>query len=399
MKYNLHLLAIITLICLAFLSCKKDILNEPVSLGNNSLSFADSSANNLNNAKYQALLDKYIKKGIPGLVILIKTPQDGLWIGSAGYARIEDKTPMSKLSILYSASVAKTYTAVAIMLLVEEGKIALDDKMNKYLPKDMCDKLPNGNKATVRQLLNHTSGIPNNDWSTIMIAKILNDPFSIAPEDNITCEYGVSPAFEPGKQVLYSSTGYELLARIIDHITGESHGKYFTSHIFEPLSLENTYYKNEAEYPHPKGLVNGYFDRLGNGKIENVSDIWNYTVKIYAGGDGLMASIYDYYLFLDGLVKGKLVNSDSYKEMNTWVKSNYNDSYYGLGLYKAATKYGYKIGKSGTGMGCGMDIYYFPEKDTYILSGTNLGTFIDSDLSLIYSNDFKNELLDLVFKN
>ncbi|MEO6000091.1 MAG: serine hydrolase [Chitinophagaceae bacterium] len=113
---------------------------------------------------YQALLDEYVKKGVPGLVVLIKTPNEGLWIGTSGYSGIEVKTPMQKCNIVYSASIGKTFFAVAIMKLAEEGKLNLDDKINQYLHVDICDKIPSGNTATIRNLLGQRAGISN--WNS-----------------------------------------------------------------------------------------------------------------------------------------------------------------------------------------------------------------------------------------
>jgi D-alanyl-D-alanine carboxypeptidase len=399
MKLNKLLFVVATLVFFILFSCKKTELNEPVS-SNCSLSFADSSANNPKNLIYQALLDKYVKEGLPGLVVLIRTPNEGLWIGSSGYARIEDKTLMKKCNIVYSASIGKTYCAVAIMQLVDEGKLSLDDKINLYLSAEICDNIPNGNTATIRNLLGHTSGIPNFDDGTQFIADVLNNPFSITTDDLIKYEYGKNALFLPGEGYEYSSTGYELLARIIDKVTGENHGKYYTSHIFQPLGLNNTYYKNQTGFPKPDGLVNCYFDRLGDGKIENVSNVNNYLTQVFTGSDGIMASVYDYYLFIEALMKGNLVSSQSLQQMTNWhdTYSSKPKMKYGFGLYQIETKYGYKVGHDGDAMGAAADVHYFPDHDITIVTATNIGTFLDTDLSLKYNNDFQDELLDAVFK-
>ncbi len=398
MKLNKLFFVISTLVFFSVYSCKKAELNEPVS-SDCSLAFADSSANNPKNSTYQAVLDKYVKKGLPGLVVLIRTPNEGLWIGASGYARIEDNTPMKKCNIVYSGSIAKTYTAVAIMFLYEEGKIKLDDKINQYLSKDICDNIPNGNKATIRQLLSHTSGIPNLDSDPGFVSKILNEPFSITRQNVLKIMYGEKPLFKPGEGYEYSSTGFELLTHIIDEVTGEPHGSYFTSHIFMPLGVQNTY-KSEEDLPKPEGLINAYFDRLGDGKIENVSDINYHLTEILSGASGIMASIYDYYVFNEALFKGNLLAKETLDQMTVW-----HDTYtskpknkYGLGLYRIETKYGYKVGHDGDGIGEGTDMFYFPEYDITIVTATNLGTFLDTDLSRKYNNDFQDELLDVVFK-
>jgi D-alanyl-D-alanine carboxypeptidase len=394
---KIYFLALMALGLVLF-SCRKQEVDEPVQQGN-VLPFADSSDLNPKKAIYQAVLDKYVSKGLPGVAVLIRTPGEGLWIGVSGYARIEDKTPVEKNSVYYSASIGKTYCAVAVMKLAEENRLDLDDQINEYLPEDICNNIPNGNSATIRQLLGHTSGIPNFDAGTSFIADVLTDPYSIQTEDLIRYEYGKSPLFKPGEGYQYSSTGFELLALIIDNVTGENHSKYYTSHIFQPLGLTDTFYKNEAGFPKPDGLVNCYFDRLGDGRIENVSGVNNYLTQVFTGSDGIMASVYDYYVFLEALVKGNIVTEGSFQQMTDWHDTHsYTTDQYGLGLMKRDTPYGYKIGHDGDAMGAGADMFYFPEKDVTIITATNLGTFLDTDLPLIYNEDFQEELLDCIFE-
>jgi D-alanyl-D-alanine carboxypeptidase len=166
-----------------------------------------------------------------------------------------------------------------------------------------------------------------------------------------------------------------------------------------PIGLENTFYKQQAGFPTPPGLVQCYFDRLGNGEIENVSATNNYLTKIFTGSDGIMASVYDYYLFINALVNGNLVSGESFNEMTNWRDTySWTTNQYGLGLQKRDTKYGIKIGHDGDAMGAGADMFYFPESDVFIVLATNLGTFLETDLTELYNSDFQDELLDIVFK-
>jgi|WetSurMetagenome_2_1015567.scaffolds.fasta_scaffold02736_7 D-alanyl-D-alanine carboxypeptidase len=385
------------LLLITVFSCKKEETNVPVS-SDCVLPFADSSESNPRGSAYQSILDKYVKRGLPGLIVLIRTPAEGIWVGASGDARIENHTLMKPCDIVYSASIGKTYCAVAIMQLVDEGKISLDDKINQYLPSDICDNIPNANDATIRQVLGHTAGIPNFDDDPQFIADVLNNPFAITTDGMIKYVYGEKALNAPGDEYHYSSTGYELLARIIDNVTGENHSKFYTSHIFQPLGLTSTYYKNEPGFPEPDGLVNCYFERLNDGKIENVSDINNYLTQMFTGSDGIMASVYDYSVFIDALVTGKLVSPGSYNQMTQWHDAPAGTTKkYGLGLQRRETPYGYKIGHDGDAMGAGTDMYYFPESGITIVTATNVGTFLETDLPKVY-DEFQDEMLDTVFR-
>lgn len=376
--------------------CEKQELNELVA-PNCMLPFADSSLSNPKNNKYRHLLDLYTRKGLPGLVVLIRTPDEGLWIGSAGYARIEDKTPMRPCHILYSASVGKTYCAVATMRMQEQGLLSLDDPISKFLPPTIVKQLANGNSLTVRHLISHTSGLPNFDYNPSFIAVFLNNPFGISTGDLIECEFGKKELSSPGEEFHYSSTGYELLALVLDGASGRHHSSYYTSELFRPLRLNNTYYKQELGYPTPDGVVNGYFDRLGNGRLENISDQNNYMTQIFTGSDGVMASAYDYMLFFEAVLKGKLLNDNSIQQMQTWTFVS-EKSEGGYGLFRRKTNHGVKIGHSGRSVGAGIDVYYFPDTDVTILTAVNLGTFLQTPLVSIYENELQDELMEVVFK-
>jgi D-alanyl-D-alanine carboxypeptidase len=390
---------IATIVIILFLSsCMKNPDFIPVD-NPGSGNYTDSSDQNINAAKYQAILDKYVEKGLPGLVMLVHKEGEGLWIGASGYACIEDKTPMTKNHIVYSASIGKTYCAVAVMKLADQGLINLDDQINMYLSADVCDKIPNGNSATIKQLLGHTAGIPNFETGTDFIADVLNDPYAITTEDLIEYEYNKKSLFSAGNGYKYSSTGYELLAMIINVATGEHHSKFYTSEIFQPLGLAHTYYKNEPAFPQPDGLVNCYFDRTGDGNIENVSDVNNYLTSIFTGSDGIMASVYDYYSFLKALVEGNVVSQEALHEMTQWRDTySWTTNKYGLGLQRRETRYGYVMGHDGDAMGAGTDMFYFPERNTYVVTATNLGTFLDTDLTELYNDKFHEELLDVLFE-
>ena len=96
---------------------------------------------------YQSIINTAVRQGLTGLVLLIKTPEEGTWIGTAGYSRIEDKTPVGLHSLFSCQSFTKTYTAAAIMLLKDDGLIDFDATIDTYLPDEICDNIANGHLA------------------------------------------------------------------------------------------------------------------------------------------------------------------------------------------------------------------------------------------------------------
>ena len=361
-------LPLLLVICFALVhfACKMNI-NEPVEAPKGSW---DASLNtHPKGAAFQQLLDDYVKRGLPGLVMFVKSPE-GMWNGAAGYARLETRERMTPMHLHHAASIAKTYTATAIMMLVDEGKIVVDAKINAYLPRKITDKIGNGNEATVRHLLNHTSGI--RDWQNDEIKSEIdfgNDPYGAYPPERLLEYISGKPAhFPPGSQARYSNTNYLLLALIMDHVLGESQAGFVSKRIIKHLGLENTYYKNEPGYPRPPGLVNSYEDAFGNGTLRNITDLAIQSIKRYWGHAGYIASSHDYARFIEALFNGELVSAVSLQEMMPR-----DGGYYGFGLYFHFTPYGRGIGHNGGGPETQTHRHYYPDSKTTLVLLTNAG--------------------------
>ena len=349
-------------------------------------------------ANFQSVLNEFTSKGIPGLSAVVVTP-DGIWKGASGYAKIEDKTPMSIDNEVYSASIGKTYCAVAILLLVQDGLIALDDPISNHIPKATLLGFEQTNAITVRQLLNHTGGLTNFDWNEEFVYEVLNDPLGITSSDILDFERGNAFLAPPGTEFHYSSTGYELLAELIEKITG-NHARFYSERILKPLNLQHTFYKNESEYPLTDNLVDSYFDQFDNNQIENVSEIQNHLTNIFTGSDGIIATPLDYYQFLKEIMTGSILSNEMKIEMLNFISVGDNDYIgYGLGVWQRDTGYGIAIGHDGDAIGAGADMWYFPEHDTYIITATNIGTVLqDTEIGKMYNESFLGALVKTVFE-
>ncbi len=318
---------------------------------------------------FQALLNRYVSEGIPGVVLLVRTPA-GQWNGAAGYARIESRDRMTPTHRHFAASVTKMYMATAVLLLAEDGLIDLDAGISEYLPASVYGRVPNGTKATVRQLLGHTSGIP--DFNDVLAYELdtLNDPMGYYPPDRLL-DYleGESALCATGACYFYSNTNYLLLALLVDHVTGASHADVVSERIIQALGLEATYYKNEPGYPAPPGLVNSYHDLEGDGRIMNVSDMAVHFNGMFIGNTGLIATSADYATFIEALLGGGLIGQGMLDEMEERTKS----STYGLGLSFVETPYGTGIGHDGGDIGILAEVRRFPDLDATIVLLVNAG--------------------------
>ena len=327
---------------------------------------------------YQQAIDEAVRKGIPGLVLLVRTGEDSLWIGSSGKAKIESNEAMMPCHIHHSASVAKMYMATAAMLLVEDGLLELDAPVKNYLDEDIVNHIDNCKKATVRQLLNHTSGIRDFVLETNFLTDYFNDYFhNYNTADFLKYVYDKPSKFAPGSRAEYSNINTVLLTLIIDKVAG-SHADVISDRIIKKLDLKNTFYKNEQGYPNPNGLVNSYWDRYSDGKLENITKVAIHFDETNVGHDAMLATAYDYSLFINALMQGKLVSHKSLNEMMTWKYDQKDEIYNGFGLLREITPYGDAIGHAGGNFGVAMQVQYYPERDVTIVLCTNISGFFPS---------------------
>lgn len=338
----------------------------------------------------QIILDNRVAEGLPGAVLVVETP-DGKWVGASGMAKLETSEPMQPCNIFHSASVAKTYHAVAAMRLVEQGKLKLDNTIDNYLPSWVCADLPNRNTATVRQLMNHTSGIPDFIEKADHLMDYFNDLMrTFTQEDYLGYVCGDEEDFESGEGIAYSNTNTVLLALIMDEVAG-NHADVITTEIINKLGLKNTFYKNEPGYPAPAGAVNTYLDQKGDGNLINTTIIERNFDSMTIGHDAMLASADDYFTFIQALMKGDLITESSRAEMLE-VAPYSEQGGYGLGLeiIKFKTKDITMIGHNGGSLGGANNVFYYPEADVTIAVCSNFGDFFGSHSGRVFQQLLKD---------
>jgi D-alanyl-D-alanine carboxypeptidase len=257
------------------------------------------------------------KQHIPGLSLAVV--QDGKVTKAAGYglANIELNAPVQPQTIFQIQSITKTFTATAIMLLVDEGKLNLEDKITKYLSGvPAC-----WNDITIRHLLTHTSGIKD----------FINEPtmdlrHDIKPEDVIKSLLELPLNFPPGEKYAYSNTGYHLLGMIIHQVTGKLWGDFLKERIFEPLAMNDTRVVSCSELITNRAA--GYV--WENGQVQNGYFLAP-TILAYAGG-GLRSTALDLAKWDAALAGEKVLKRPVLDQM--WTPAKFNNgspSSYGFG--------------------------------------------------------------------
>lgn len=327
----------------------------------------------------QKILEELVQQGVPGCTMAVYS-SDGWWAAAAGLAKIEDKTQMQTCHLQYLQSISKTYLAVSVLKLYESGRIDLDEPITKYLPEKYSRYITDADRITVRMLLNHTSGVPEYNFAPAYVSYLLQHPNHIfSAEDYLEYIEGKPLDFAPGSKYSYRNTNYELLALMMDALTGD-HARYITETIFTPLDLNQTFYRSESGYLNYTNLVNSYWDRYSNGIVENVSQMQRTNVASLIGDDGIVTTPIDAVKFMKGLIEGKLLSPSTMEQMQTWVKDASGKPRYGLGLAYTTVKEKTAYGHTGGGIGAGCELYYFPEQNIYSFISINLGTVTDSPL-------------------
>jgi len=150
-----------------------------------------------------------------------------------GMANLELSVPMGVENVFEIGSITKQFTAVSILMLMEQGKLNLEDEITKYIP----DYPTHGKKITIHHLLNHTSGIKS---YTSMKSFIATAAIDKTPEELIDVFKNEPMDFDPGEKWLYNNSGYIILGHIIEEISGKSYEDFVTANIFNPLKMENS---------------------------------------------------------------------------------------------------------------------------------------------------------------
>lgn len=207
-------------------------------------------------------------------------------------------------------SVTKQFTAAAIFQLIEAGKVRLDDPIKSYV-----EGLPPAwNVVTIRQLLNHTSGIPD----FVQFNGFIRGParLDLTPDQILALVRDEPLEFTPGSRFKYSNTGYALLGMVIERISGQSYADYMQHNIFRPLALTHTAFDDPSEILPRR--ASGYW--LSDGVWKNARA---FTPQAAYAGGGLRSNADDLLRFEEALHAGKLVSPASVRAMFTDYGHNY----------------------------------------------------------------------------
>lgn len=347
---------------------------------------------------YTALVNGLTGQGLPGIMMTVHDHEHGYWAGASGMADIASGIALKPCHITRVGSTVKTFTAVSIFLLQEDGLLSINEPVSKYLTQEEIAGLKNADHSTIRQLLQHSSGIYNYIQNLKFQTASLNDlTRAWHADDLLDYARGQDAYFAPGENVLYSNTNYILLGMIIEKVTGRPFYDFFQERIFKPLGMNFTTFA--ATDPVPDGIIRGYVDFYSNLNTINATNYsgWDY----FTADGGLISNANDLTIFLTSLFNGQILLDSSLTEMMNWQEPKENASggfktYYGLGIFRIDTEFGPAYLHSGDAIGYFATMAFFPNQNVTISWAVN-GNYGKLD-QFSQSKEAMENIFDVIMK-
>jgi CubicO group peptidase (beta-lactamase class C family) len=277
---------------------------------------------------------------------------------AAGVADIESKKTCTPATNFRIASVSKQFTAAAVMVLVDRGKLSLDDRLTKFFPR-----FPDyGKKITVEHLLVHTSGLPEYE-------KLIPAGTTLQLDDLDVLHLLMDtkkPLFSAGEKFEYSNSGYTLLGLIVEIVSQKPFHEFVASEIFQPLGMSNTvlYQRGLNEVSH-----RAFGHERKNGKWVRSDQSLTSAVR---GDGGIYTSLQDYRKWLRGIDERKLLSKSSYEAMfSPQVLTDRHGAHYGYGWFIDKYRGEPRIFHNGETHGFRACVQRFPKRDAAIFFQLN----------------------------
>ncbi|MFC1515237.1 serine hydrolase domain-containing protein [Thermodesulfobacteriota bacterium] len=284
---------------------------------------------------------------------------DFAWTAAEGLANIEAGTPMRTSYVWRIGSVTKTFVATAVLRLCDKGMLKLDDRLSRFRPD-----FPKADQITVRQLLQHSSGIFSWDEDEDTRAAIFKHPEKEWTMEAMIQLSASKPFYsEPGAAYHYSNVGYFLLVPIIEQVTGKGVPQVIQEEIAEPLGLQHTYMPDGPRYKDE--VIHGYMTEGGALKDTigmRFADVINYELAHTPGG--MVSTLADLKVWVKALATGRLLSAKMHKEqLRTIPNPASKGAGYGLGV----SSYKGWFGHSGGVAGSMCNVYVNPKADVVII--------------------------------
>jgi CubicO group peptidase (beta-lactamase class C family) len=309
-------------------------------------------------AKFDQLLSEQFKSNESGATAIVSRKGQIIYKKAFGMANMELNVPMQTENVFRIGSISKQFTAVAILQLMEQGKLNLQDEITKFIP----DYPTHGHKITIEHLLTHTSGIQSYTGMKEFEAVLRLDK---KPEDFIGFFKNQPMEFAPGTKWNYNNSGYFLLGYIIEKISGKTYPEYVEENLFKPLGMTNSYYGSDSKII--KNRASAY-SKNENGFVN--ADPLSMTLPYAAGS--LQSTVEDLYKWNQAIHAYKLVKKETLdKAFTPYVLSDGKKTDYGYGWSIGNVQGSLSIEHGGGIPGFLTMGIYLPKEDVFVAVFSN----------------------------
>ncbi|MEH6372766.1 serine hydrolase domain-containing protein [Streptomyces sp. KLMMK] len=286
---------------------------------------------------------------VPGVIVGLSAPGKGNYVRAFGVADKADRTPMSPGLHMRIGSETKTFTVTALLELVDDGKVRLDDPIGRYIKG-----VPNGHRITLRDLADMRSGLFNYSEDAGFFKALTSDPYRpFSPQELLGYSFKHPVRFQPGEKFEYSNTNLILLGLVVEKADGRPLGKFIHERVLKPAGLRHTLFPKGAEFPRPH--AHGYTDQTASGAVEDATD-WNPSWGWAAGA--MSSNLRDLRTWARVVATGSLLRPKTQAERLKTLPTPISGVGYGLGIFNVQ---GW-IGHNGSLPGYESLTIYLPEE-------------------------------------
>lgn len=303
---------------------------------------------------FDAIMKAAFQDDKPGAAAIVVKDGKTIYKAARGMADLELNVPLKVDMVFRIGSITKQFTAAAIMILAEEGKLSLEDEITKFLP----DYPTNETKITLRHLLDHTSGIRSyTSMPKWMETKIKQD---LTPQELIDGFKNEPMDFKPGEKFQYNNSAYVILGAVIEKASGMTYAEFIQKRIFDAVGMSNSYYGDHEDIiPNRASGYDGTAEQPKNAQYLSMT-------QPYAAGS-LLSTVEDLAKWNAALFNNRVINAESLELMTTAGKLNDgSETEYGLGLFLGEVRGHQSIFHGGGIFGYVCMGVYLPEHDVYV---------------------------------
>ena len=310
-----------------------------------------------NLTEIDSLLQEKYPDNAPGATFLISKNGSVIYKKAFGFANLELNAPMKTNNVFKIGSLTKQFTAISILMLMEKGKLNLDDEITKFIP----DYPTNGNKITIHHLLTHTSGIK--DYTKVKGLNAIAQK-DLTPLELIDFSKNEPIDFVPGEKYKYNNSGYVILGYIIEKVTGQPYADFIEERIFKKLEMTTSQYASQREVI--QNRASGYQ------KKDSYINRMDFSLTLAYSAGGLMSTVDDMFKWQEAIKNNILVSKETTeKAFTNYTLNNGEHTNYGYGWHIKTINNNQIFEHGGSLWGFKSMGVYLPDLDIYVIGLTN----------------------------